>query len=94
MGGILTKEILGKAMAEASPPHQRQIAESTAGLIFYACPHKGSWLADIGWTLRFVGASPAASVLHLIRGANLEVSSSLMYLICAFRVALLYHLPQ
>lgn len=74
MGGILTKEILGKAMAAHSPAHQKQLAASTAGLVFYACPHKGSWLADIGWTLRFVGASPAASVLHLIRGPHLDVT--------------------
>lgn len=71
----MTKEILGKAKAPGSPPHHRQIATSTAGLVFYACPHKGSWLADIGWTLRFVGASPAASVLHLIRGPHMDVRS-------------------
>lgn len=77
MGGILTKEMLAKAKAPVSADHHRQLAATAAGLVFYACPHNGTWLADIGWTLRFVGASPAASVLHLRAGPHLEVSLSL-----------------
>ena len=74
MGGILTKEMLAKALTEAAPGHHHNLATTAAGLVFYATPHVGSWLADIGWTLRFVGASPAASVLHLRPGKHLEAS--------------------
>ena len=57
MGGILTKEMLAKALTDAAPGHRHDLATTAAGLVFYATPHVGSWLADIGWTLRFVGAS-------------------------------------
>lgn len=73
MGGILVKEMLNKALSEMAPPHHRQLAAATSGLVFYACPHLGSNLANIGWNLRYVGASPAASVVHLKPGKHLEV---------------------
>jgi len=75
MGGILVKEMLNKALSETAPAHHRQLAAATSGLVFYACPHLGSNLANIGWNLRYVGASPAASVVHLKPGKHLEVVS-------------------
>lgn len=75
MGGILVKEMLAKALAKNAPAHHQQLAASTAGLVFYACPHFGSNLANIGWNLRYVGASPAASVVHLKPGKHLEVNA-------------------
>lgn len=74
MGGVLVKEMLAKAFSDKAPAHHRQLADSTSGLVFYACPHLGSNLANIGWNLRYVGASPAASVVHLKPGKHLEVS--------------------
>ena len=49
------------------------MADAAAGLVTYACPHFGSWLADVGWNLRYVGASPASVVSHLKPGRHLEV---------------------
>ncbi len=73
MGGILIKEMLAKSANEGAPAHHRRLLDATAGLVFYATPHHGSWLADIGWNLRFLGASPASSVVHLKPGSHLEV---------------------
>ena len=73
MGGILVKELLVRAAQEHAPEHHRRLAGSVAGLVFYATPHMGSWLAAWGWSLRWLGASPAASVLHLKPGPHLEV---------------------
>ena len=66
------KEMLVKALADSGKAQNRRIADATAGLIFYACPHLGSWLADYGWNLRYLGASPAAAVMHLKTGAHLQ----------------------
>ena len=52
-----------------------KMAAAAAGLVTYACPHFGSWLADVGWNLRYVGAAPAAVVSHLKPGRHLEVTS-------------------
>lgn len=76
MGGVLVKEMLAKAFSDKAPAHHRRVADSTSGLVFYACPHLGSNLANIGWNLRYVGASPAASVVHLKPGKHLEVSQA------------------
>lgn len=73
MGGVLVKELLAQALTEEAPPAHRRLAEATAGLVFYACPHLGSWLANVGWNLRYLGASPAAPVVHLKPGPHLEV---------------------
>ncbi len=67
------KEMLVKAMAEHAPDHHKRLADATVGLVFYACPHNGSWLAGWGWNLRYVGASPALSVVHLKPGPHLQV---------------------
>lgn len=73
MGGILIKEMLAKSAAAGAPVHHRRLRDATAGLVFFATPHHGSWLADVGWNLRFLGASPASSVVHLKPGSHLEV---------------------
>ncbi|CAK0785443.1 hypothetical protein CVIRNUC_008652 [Coccomyxa viridis] len=72
MGGILVKEMLVKAMQPGAPGAHQRLRRATRGLAFYATPHHGSWLADVGWNLRFLGASPAASVVHLKRGPQQE----------------------
>jgi hypothetical protein len=76
MGGILVKEMLAKGLAPGAPRHHAALAHNTAGLAFYATPHHGSWLADVGWNLRFLGASPAASVVHLKPGPHLEARAA------------------
>lgn len=64
MGGLVVKEMLARSWL---PPF------SAVGLVFYSVPHAGSRLADLGWSLRFVGASPAKAVGNLTTGqANLE----------------------
>lgn len=73
MGGILVKEMLVKSMQPGAPARHARLRRQTRGLAFYATPHHGSWLADVGWNLRFLGASPAASVVHLKRGPQQEV---------------------
>jgi hypothetical protein len=55
----------------AAIPEASLIGERTRGVVFYACPHRGSWLAGIGWNLRFLGAAPAAPVSHLRSGPHL-----------------------
>jgi hypothetical protein len=73
MGGILVKEMLLQSMQQGAPEHHRRLAVRTAGLVFYATPHHGSWMAEWGWNLRYLGASPASAVVHLKPGAHTEV---------------------
>jgi protein SERAC1 len=73
MGGLLVKEMLARGLSAKAPPHHSRLARNTRGAVFFACPHFGSWLADVGWKMRYVGASPAAAVLHLKPGRHLEV---------------------
>lgn len=78
------KQLLAAAGKEGAPAPHRRVAEATVGLVFYACPHMGSWLANVGWNLRYLGASPAAPVVHLKPGPHLQVALS-----CSFA---LHHL--
>lgn len=57
--------------AQQAGAQKSQLAECTKGLIFYSTPHYGSWLADLGWTLRHVGAAPAPSIQLLKPGLYL-----------------------
>lgn len=72
MGGVLVKEMLARGLAPDAPAHHRALADAAVGLVTYSTPHRGSWLAGVGWNLRYLGASPAASVLHLKPGRHLE----------------------
>ena len=49
MGGVLIKDLLARAASPAAAPHHRRLAANTVGLVFFACPHRGSWLANLGW---------------------------------------------
>ena len=49
MGGVLIKDLLARAASPAAVPHHQRLAANTVGLIFFACPHRGSWLANWGW---------------------------------------------
>lgn len=55
------KEMLAGGLARSpdSCAPSARIARSTRGLVFYATPHAGSWLADWGWNLRFPSARPS-----------------------------------
>ena len=65
--------MLAEGLQEGAAANHRQLSCAAAGLVTYATPHFGTWLADVGWNLRYVGASPAAAVMHLKPGAHLEV---------------------
>ena len=69
------KEMLAKAFQDNAKPKHKQVGENTRGVVFYACPNTGSWMADWGWQLRYIGASPSASIMHLRRGKHLEVGA-------------------
>jgi hypothetical protein len=43
----------------------RLISKAAAGAVFYSVPHAGSRLADVGWKLRYLGASPSRAVANL-----------------------------
>ena len=49
MGGILMKDLLVRAASPAAAPHHQRLAANTLGLVFFATPHRGSWLANWGW---------------------------------------------
>jgi len=81
LGGVVVKELLASSLAAAgadpASPHAA-LGRAAAGAVFYACPHRGSWLAGVGWNLRFVGAAPAASVVHLKPGRHLEDADAVL----------------
>lgn len=70
------KEMLAASLQEGATSQHVQLAAAARGLVTYATPHFGTWLADVGWNLRYIGASPAAAVLHLKPGQHLEVRSA------------------
>ena len=73
MGGLVVKEILARGKdPQGGTEAQRKLSHAAAGVVFYSVPHAGSKLADFGWSLRYVGASPAKHVLHLKTGPHLE----------------------
>ena len=67
------KEMLAAGLQEGASPQHAQLSAAARGLVTYATPHFGTWLADVGWNLRYIGASPAAAVSHLKPGPHLEV---------------------
>lgn len=72
MGGLIVKEIIGRGIQKDSPKSMRKISNACVGTVFYSVPHAGSRLADWGWTLRYIGASPSKAVAHLKTGPHLE----------------------
>ena len=66
----------GLAAPPGSDSRAARIAQNTIGLATYATPHAGSWLADWGWNLRYLGAAPDPVVSHLKPGSHLEVRTS------------------
>lgn len=67
MGGILTKMILMKS-AESQDKKQRQLAESTSGLVFLGTPHKGSPIAKWKQHMQVI-LSPSIEVKEMEEGA-------------------------
>ena len=65
MGGLVVKEIIGRGTGTDAPQSMRLISEAAAGAVFYSVPHAGSRLADVGWKLRYLGASPSRAVANL-----------------------------
>jgi pimeloyl-ACP methyl ester carboxylesterase len=65
MGGLVVKEIIGRGTERDAPQSMRLISKAAAGAVFYSVPHAGSRLADVGWKLRYLGASPSRAVANL-----------------------------
>eukprot|EP00890_Picochlorum_soloecismus_P002505 jgi/Picsp_1/3255/NSC_06095-R1_binding protein len=72
MGGLIVKDIIGRGIQKDSSRSMRKISNACVGTVFYSVPHAGSRLADWGWTLRYIGASPSKAVAHLKTGPHLE----------------------
>lgn len=72
MGGLVIKEILARGKDPRGTEAQKRLSNAAAGVVFYSVPHAGSRLADLGWSLRYVGASPAKHVVQLTTGPHLE----------------------
>lgn len=70
MGGIIIKEILSNCLLSSSSSsscNSTMTKESiflnkTKGIVFYTVPHSGTKLANLAWTLRHVGLSPAPTL--------------------------------
>lgn len=82
MGGIVVKEIIGRGTQKDAPPSLRKISNAAAGLVFYSVPHAGSRLADLGWSLRYIGASPSRAVAHLKTDPHLHEMNSVIRDLC------------
>ena len=82
LGGVIVKEMLAAGQAPGAPPPLAALAGSAAGVVCYACPHRGSWLARVGWNLRFVGASPTTTVGLLRGGAALDGGDAALRAAC------------
>ena len=65
MGGLLVKEIISRGTEKDAPMSMRSISKAAIGAVFYSVPHAGSRLADVGWKLRYLGASPSRAVANL-----------------------------
>ncbi|KAH7291903.1 hypothetical protein KP509_29G041200 [Ceratopteris richardii] len=64
MGGLVVKQML---MQAGKDERFSQLVKSTAGIVFYSCPHFGSKLADVPWRLGLV-LRPAPSIGELRSG--------------------------
>ncbi len=82
MGGIIVKEIIGQGSQKDASPALRKISKASVGAVFYSVPHAGSKLADLGWTLRYLGASPSRAVAHLKTDPHLHEMNSVIRNMC------------
>jgi hypothetical protein len=82
MGGVIVKEIIGRGTMKDAPQSLRKISKSAAGVVFYSVPHAGSRLADLGWKLRYLGASPSRAVAHLKTDPHLHEVNSVIRDLC------------
>jgi len=82
MGGIIVKEIIGQGTERDASPALRKISKASVGAVFYSVPHAGSKLADLGWTLRYLGASPSRAVAHLKTDPHLHEMNSVIRDMC------------
>lgn len=64
MGGLLVKQMVTLASDSAK---YRSIAENTAGVVFYAVPHRGADLADLNATFKLL-LLPSVEVQELRKG--------------------------
>lgn len=78
MGGLVVKEIMARGYRADAPAAVRALSQACAGVVFYAVPHAGSRLADLGWGLRYIGASPAKAVAHLKTGPHQDEANAAM----------------
>lgn len=74
----MVKELLARCSVDNAPQHMCSMASQTVGTVFYSTPHHGTWLADVGWRLRFLGASPASALAHIRPGRHLEDINQLL----------------
>eukprot|EP00192_Tetraselmis_astigmatica_P009403 CAMPEP_0117661086 /NCGR_PEP_ID=MMETSP0804-20121206/7354_1 /TAXON_ID=1074897 /ORGANISM="Tetraselmis astigmatica, Strain CCMP880" /LENGTH=849 /DNA_ID=CAMNT_0005467939 /DNA_START=350 /DNA_END=2899 /DNA_ORIENTATION=+ len=70
LGGVLLKEVIRYCQRPNATAREAKLPEALVGAVFYATPHFGTYLADIGWGLRYVAASPATVIRHLKPGAH------------------------
>ena len=82
LGGVIVKEMLAAGTAAGAPSQLAALADSAVGVVCYACPHRGSWLARVGWNLRYVGASPTTTVSLLRGGAALDGGDAALRAAC------------
>lgn len=75
MGGIIVKEMLQQAMNTSS---FEDLISNLRGLAFISTPHHGTWLADLAWSLRHIGACPAPSLNLMKPGPYLEELNDLI----------------
>eukprot|EP00210_Caulerpa_lentillifera_P006475 g6187.t1 len=69
MGGIVVKEMLQQALCK---PLFQELISNLSGLAFISTPHHGTWLAELGWSLRHIGACPSPSLNLMKPGTYLE----------------------
>lgn len=70
--GISNTAINSSDIVMGGTEAQKRLRSAAAGVVFYSVPHAGSRLADWGWTLRYVGVSPAKAVAHLTTGPHVD----------------------
>lgn len=73
MGGLVIKDIIARGVTQEGTEAEKQLAGAVTGVVFYSVPHAGSRLADVGLTLRYVGAAPAHAVSALSPGPHLDL---------------------